>query len=279
MNKTVLKRTILWTLAILLALFYLIISIVPFIYMLLNSFKGKFEMLSKGIFAMPDSFAFTNFHVVISNGFFKFFGNSVFVLVISLAILLFITACASYPLARFKFRFSTPVYSIIIACMSIPVHITLIPIFKMSNLFGAYDTVWGLIGPYVSFGLPISIFILTTFMKSIPKEIEESAEIDGCNKYRIFFQIILPLIKPGLSTLAIYNGVNIWNEFVFAYTLTQTRASRTLPLAVWEFQGEYAMNIPMIMTVLTLSILPMILLFAIFQEKLVKGMTAGAVKG
>ena len=91
--------------------------------------------------------------------------------------------------------------------------------------------------------------------------------------------MILPLSKPGLSTLAIYNGVNIWNEFSFSYTLTQSPVNRTLPLAVWDFQGQYAMNTPMIMAVLTLTVLPMIILFIFAQDKLVKGMTAGAVKG
>ena len=142
-----------------------------------------------------------------------------------------------------------------------------------------YDSIWALIGPYVAIGIPISVFILTGFMKGIPTEIEEAASIDGCGKIKMFFTIILPMAKPGLSTLAIYNGVNMWNEFIFAYTLTQSRENRTLPLAVWEFQGQYSMNTPMIMAVLTLTVLPMIILFILAQDKLVKGMTAGAVKG
>ena len=95
----------------------------------------------------------------------------------------------------------------------------------------------------------------------------------------MFFKIILPMAKPGLSTLAIYNGVNMWNEFSFAYTLTQSSQNRTLPLAVWEFRGQYSMNTPLIMAVLTLTVLPMIILFIFAQDKLVKGMAAGAVKG
>ena len=128
-------------------------------------------------------------------------------------------------------------------------------------------------------GIPISVFILTGFMKGIPREIEEAAEIDGCGKFKMFFKIILPMAKPGLSTLAIYNGVNMWNEFSFAYTLTQSSQNRTLPLAVWEFRGQYSMNTPLIMAVLTLTVLPMIILFIFAQDKLVKGMAAGAVKG
>ncbi|WP_394926898.1 carbohydrate ABC transporter permease [uncultured Robinsoniella sp.] len=278
-KKSKLKSVVCWIIAFVFAIFYLIISFMPFVFMVLNSFKEKFEMLVKGIFSLPDSFNLANYQSVFAGNFWKFFGNSVIVLAVSLTILLFISACASYPLARFKFKLANPLYAMIVACMSIPIHITLIPVFKMSQSTGLYDSIWALIGPYVAFAVPISVFILTSFMQGIPREIEESAEIDGCNKYKMFFKMILPLAKPGLSTLAIYNGVNMWNEFSFAYTLTQSTQNRTLPLAVWEFQGQYSMNTPMIMAVLTLTVLPMIIMFIFFQDKLVKGMTAGAVKG
>ena len=273
------KSIICWIIAFAFAIFYLIVSIMPFIFMVLNSFKEKFEMLTKGVFNLPDSLNFANYTEVLTGGFGKYFMNSVIVLAVSLILLLFISACASYPLARFKFKLANPIYAAIVACMSIPVHITLIPVFKMSRATGLYDSIWALIGPYIAFAVPISVFILTSFMKEIPKEIEESAEIDGCGKIQMFFSIILPLSKPGLATLAIYNGVNMWTEFSFAYTLTQSSENRTLPLAIWEFQGQYSMNTPMIMAVLTLTLLPMIIMFIIFQDKLVKGMTAGAVKG
>lgn len=273
------KSILAWTLAFLLALCWLVITFLPFVFMVLNSFKEKFEMLVKGIFMLPDSLNFSNYQAVLAGGFWRYFFNSVVVVAISLTLLLFISACASFPLARLQFKLNKPIYGLIVACMSIPMHITLIPLFKMTTRIGMYDTIWSLIGPYVVFGVPISVFILTSFMRGIPKEIEEAAEIDGCSKFRFFFEIILPLSTPGLSTLAIYNGVNMWNEFAFANTLTQSVKNRTLPLAVWEFQGQYSMNTPMIMAVLTLTILPMIILFIFFQDKLVKGMTAGAVKG
>ena len=276
-KKSRVKSVTAWTVAFILAIFWLAVSFMPFVFMVLNSFKEKFEMLTKGVFQLPDSW--NNYTEVLKGGFGTYFKNSVIVLAISLILLLFIASCASYPLARFKFKLANPIYALIVACMSIPVHITLIPVFKMAKSTGLYDSIWALIGPYIAFAVPISVFILTSFMKEIPREIEESAEIDGCGKIQMFFSMILPLAKPGLATLAIYNGVNMWNEFSFAYTLTQSSANRTLPLAIWEFQGQYSMNTPMIMAVLTLTLLPMIIMFIIFQDKLVKGMTAGAVKG
>ena len=273
------KSRISWVIACILAVSAAVVAIAPFIFMVINSFKEKFEMLTKGVFSLPEKFDISNYKEVLEGNFLSYFINSVIVLVVSLFILLMLSAFAAYPLSRFKFKLKGVIYSLIVACMSIPVHITLIPIFKMSQGMHMYDSIWALIGPYVAMGIPISVFILTSFMEQIPKEIEEAAAIDGCGKTRMFFLIILPMAKPGLSTLAIYNGVNMWNEFIFAYTLTQSQGNRTLPLAVWEFQGQYSMNTPMIMSVLTLTVLPMILLFIFAQDKLIKGMAAGAVKG
>ena len=278
-RETKIKSVISWIIALIFAVAALVVAILPFIFMVLNSFKNKFELLTNGGFAIPQEFNVSNYQEVLSGGFTRYFFNSVLLLVIVLALILFISACAAYPLARFKFRLNGFLYALIVACMAIPIHITLIPVFQMTRNLGLYDSIWALIGPDVAFALPISVFILTSFMQGIPKEIEESAEIDGCNKYKMFFSMIFPLSKPGLSTLAIYNGVNVWNEFSFAYTLTQSATNRTLPLAVWDFQGQYSMNTPMIMAVLTLTVLPMIILFIFAQDKLVKGMTAGAVKG
>ena len=141
------------------------------------------------------------------------------------------------------------------------------------------NNLFSLLGPYVAFALPMAVFILTGFMMTIPKEMEEAAVIDGCNKYNMFFRIILPLSKAGLSTLAIYNAVGMWNEFAFANTFLNDIRVKTLPLALGAFKGEHSQDTPLILTVLTLSALPTVVMFIIFQDKLVKGMMAGAVKG
>lgn len=262
-----------------LAIIWLLITFIPFMFMILAALKEQFELMMGGVFDLPKKFYLGNFIEVFQGNIYSYFKNSIIVLVVSLVILLALSACAAYPLSRFKFKLNKPIYGIIVACMSVPIHVTLLPIFMMAIKTGMYDKIWALIGPYVAFNLPISVFILVTFMSNIPKELEEAAEIDGCNKYRIFYNVILPLSNPGLVTLAIYNGVAIWNEFSFALVLTQSTKNRTLPLALWEYQGQYTMNIPMIMAVLTISMLPMLVAFAIGQDKLIKGMMAGAVKG
>lgn len=273
------KKIFVWIIVIILALFWLIVAGAPFLFMVLSAFKEQFEILNSGVFALPKSFYLNNFIEVLKGNFFGYFANSVIVVSLSMIALLFITACASYPLARLKFKLNKPIFGLIVATMAVPIHVTLIPLFIMTKNIGIYDSIWSLIGPYIAFNLPISTFILTNFMSEIPNELEEAAEIDGCGKFRTFFEVVLPLSKPGLATLAIYNSVNMWNEFSFALTLTQSMENRTLPLAIWEYQGQYAMNVPMIMTVLTLSVLPMIIAFIFGQDKLIKGMMAGAIKG
>ena len=279
-NNNKVTRTPGWIVAILFAILWFIICLVPFFFMVMTGFKQKLETIMYGAFHLPEKLFVQNYIDVITDvNFWTYFRNSVVVLVISLAILLFVSACAAYSLSRLRFKMRNTVYLLVVAAMSVPIHVTMIPIFQMTIGMGLYDTIWALVPTAVAFASPISVFILTGFMAGIPIELEEAADMDGCGRYRRFFQIILPLSTPGLSTLAIYNGVNIWNEFIFAFTLTQSNENRTLPLALWNYQGQYASNTAMIMACLTLSVMPMIVLFIIMQDKLVKGMMAGAVKG
>jgi len=265
---------------ILIALFWVLVTATPFLFMFMTSLKEQHELFqSSTVFALPNSFYLGNFVEILTGNFFKYLLNSIIVCASAVIILLAATSMGSYVFSRLHFRLNRVLFSIVIACMAIPIHATLIPVFLMTRSVGLYDSPAALVGPYIAFNIPISVFILTGFMKTIPVEMEESAEIDGASKVRTFLSIMLPLTVPGLSTLAIYNGINMWNEFIYALVLTSSVKSRTLPLAIWEYQGQYGVNIPMVMTILTLSVLPMIIVFLIMQERLIKGMMVGAVKG
>lgn len=279
-SKTKRNKRITWTIVMILAIFWLLVAFVPFLFMVLTGFKQKLEVIMGTAFDLPETFYLDNYISIVTDpGFWNYFKNSVIVLVISLVVLLLFCSFAAYPLSRFKFKLRNFVYMVIVASMSIPIHVTMIPVFQLAINTGLYDTIWALVPTSVAFALPMSVFIMTGFMQGIPVELEEAADIDGCGRYKRFFKVILPLSTPGLSTLAIYNGVNIWNEFIFAFTLTQSEANRTLPLALWNYQGQYSSNTAMIMACLTLSTVPMIIMFIILQDKLIKGMMAGAVKG
>ena len=242
-NKTKFTWSPGWIVALLFAILWFVICLVPFFFMVMTGFKQKLETIMYGAFHLPEKLFTQNYLDVITDvNFWIYFKNSVVVLVISLAALLFVSACAAYALSRFRFKLRNTIYLLVVAAMSVPIHVTMIPIFQMTIKMGLYDTIWALIPTAVAFASPISVFILVGFMEGIPIELEEAADIDGCGRYKRFFQIILPLSTPGLSTLAIYNGVNIWNEFIFAFTLTQSNNNRTLPLALWNYQGHAFRN-------------------------------------
>ncbi|MFO7320254.1 MAG: carbohydrate ABC transporter permease [Chloroflexota bacterium] len=265
---------------VLFGLIWLLIAGVPFYFMVITAFKGRFELMAGGsVFAFPQNPTFDNFRDVLTSGtFFNYLLNSVIIVSVSVALILLFSSMASYVFARIPFRLNSTLFSLIIAGLVIPLHVTLIPVYLLTRNLGLYDSLWALLGPYVAFNLPISIFILTEFMRQIPRELEDAARIDGAGPMMTFFRIMLPLSKPGLATLAIYNAVVLWNEFVFAFVLILTPQNRPLPLAIWEYQGQYSMNIPAIMAVLTLSALPLIVVYIFGQERVLKGMMAGALK-
>jgi len=263
----------------LLGLFWLAVTTLPFFFVLMTSFKSQEETFTHSVWDLPERLNLENYLSVLQGGFAVYLRNSVFVVGVSIILILTIGSMAAYALARIQFRLNKPLFALIVAAMIVPIHITLIPIYLMSQSLGLYDTPFALIGPYVATSLPVSIFILTEFMRQIPRELEEAAKLDGCGPFGIFWKVFLPLSGPGLSTVAIYNSINLWNEFIFAYVLTSNPANRTLPLAVWDFQGQYASNIPAILSVVTLTSLPLIVAYAFGQERIVKGMMAGALKG
>lgn len=268
------------TVIIALALLWLVIAGMPFVFMIQTGFKEQFELLTNPVWALPHSPTVGNYTTVLfSERFFRSLLNSFFVVAISIVLILIISSMAAYVFAKIKFRLSNLFFGLIVAGLVVPIHVTLIPVYLFTINIDLYDTLWALVGPYVAFSIPVSVFILTEFVRQIPRELEEAARMDGCGPMSTFFRIILPLMQPGLVTIAIYNAVVLWNEFVFAFVLTSSPNSRTLPLAIWDFQGQYSANIPVIMALLTLATIPLIIAYIVGQEQLVKGITAGAVKG
>lgn len=220
-----------------------------------------------------------NFELVFQGDFLKYFSNSLLASTISVMLVIIIASLASYPLARMKFKLNRPIFLLFLLGMMIPVHSTLIPVYLLTQKMGLYDTIWALIGPYIAFSLPVSVFIFTQFLQEAPKELEEAARIDGCGHFGVFWRVMFPLLKPAIATVTIYNFINIWNEFIFALVLTSSQDSMTLPLGLREFYGQFSVNVPGMMAALTLASLPILIVYFVAQEKIVKGLSAGAVKG
>ncbi len=262
-----------------LGLFWLAVTTVPFLFMVMTTFKTQQESYASSVWSLPEALNFVNYEAVLAGPFLTYLKNSVMVVAISVVLIIVIAAMAAFAFARMRFRYNESLFGLIIAGMIVPIHITLVPIYLMTRDMGLYDSPFALVGPYVATSLPISVFILTEFMRQIPKELEEAARLDGCGPFAIFFKVFFPLSGPGLSTVAIYNGIMLWNEFIFAYVLTSSTSTRTLPLAIWDYQGTYSSNIPAILAVVTLTSLPLVVAYAFGQEKIVKGMMAGSLKG
>jgi len=230
-------------------------------------------------FGLFTDFTFSNYIAVFEEGLLTYFLNSILVSVISVSVIMLISSMASYPLSRMKFKLNRPTFLLFIVGMMLPVHATLIPVFRFSNTIGIYDTILAIIGPYIAFALPVSIFIISQFMEGLSRSLEESAMMDGANKFQIFWYIILPTIRPALMTVFIYNFISIWNEFIFVLVLISSNEKMTLPLGLRNFFGEYSTNVPAVMAAITMASIPILLAYIFTQEKVTRGLTDGAVKG
>lgn len=256
----------------------LLVAFIPYVFMLATAFKPPTEFITN-LWGLPHQWVLSNFVDTLNGGFVRYFVNSLIVSLIAVSLTVVLAALASYPLARMRFRLARPLLLLFLAGSMIPVHVTLIPLYMLSKSLGIYDTLGALLGPYIGFNLPISIFILTEFFRGIPPEVEEAARIDGASTRDVFWRIIMPLSAPALSTVAIYAFIFVWNEFIFALVLLSSPANMTIPLGLMQFFGEFRVNVPGIMSALALASLPMVLLYLVAQGKVVSGLTAGAVKG
>ena len=263
---SILKRSSLYLLALLLLLF----TCYPFVYMISTALKSQTQFY-EAPFSLFTSFNFENIQLVFEMGLTKYVTNSVLITVVSVLAVMLFASMASYPLSRMKFKLNGFIYILFIAGMMLPIHATLIPIFKLTQTLGMYDSLWALLGPYIAFSLPISVFILTQFMRDIPKSLEEAAELDGASHFSIFSKVILPMVSPALMTVLIYNFIHLWNEFIFALVLISTPERMTLPLGLQNFKGEFSVNIPGLMMALTLASIPVLLIYLFSQEKVTIG--------
>lgn len=271
------KRAVSKTLLYIVAIFFLVLFGFPFIFVLITSFKDQTSYMMD-FWGLPQSLYFGNFSSVFEAHFLQYFLNSIFVSVITVVLAVFIASMAGYAFATMRFKLSGALFLLFLMGMMIPVHTTLIPIYTLTRELNMYDKVIGLIGPYTSFAIPISVYIMTGFFKDVPKSIQESARIDGASQFRIFFSIMMPLSKSAISTIAIFNFLYCWNEFIFSLTMIDSTNQKTLPLGIREFYGMETVNIPGIITAILIGSLPVIIFYFLAQEQVIRGLSSGAVK-
>jgi raffinose/stachyose/melibiose transport system permease protein len=258
---------------------YSLVVIIPLWVMVVNSFKDKLGIYQNS-FGLPTTWHPENYVEVITNGdFLAYFKNSFIAVILSLAILLFTGALAGYALATWRGRASRIIYFVFIAGMMLPIKIASIKLLELVRALGLLNTIWSLIPIYVAMGIPIAIFVLTEFIRAIPWELTEAAVIDGAGRFGVFTRIIVPLLRPALGTVAIYNLVPFWNDLWFPLIFISDDRSKTVLLGVTRLFGQYQTDWSKVLAVLTLSAIPVIALYLLASKQFIKGLTAGAVKG
>lgn len=262
------------------ALVVMLTSLVPFYWLINTSLKTGAELSSGSL--LPGSPSLRNYlEVVQDEDFLTALGNSLIVGVVTTSLALLLASFAAYALARLKLPRKGIILGLVLSVTTFPVIAIAAPMFTIWSDIGLYDTLAGLIIPKLTFALPMAIFVLTSFFREIPFELEESALIDGASPFTAFRRVILPLAVPGIATTAILVFISVWNEFLLAVTLTSTPEARTVPVAIAYFSGTSDFDHPIgtISAASVLVTLPLLVLVLLFQKRIVAGLTAGAIKG
>lgn len=275
-NTARMKRT-------LLIVFMLIISIgeiFPLIWLFDFSLMKSGDLFGSHVLMWPDPPQWSNYVKAFEQGnIMHYLFNSVLINTITVIATVVISLMVSYACIRMKWKLSGIVLKVLMLGLMIPIHATLLPNFIIYDKLDILDTLPGLLIPYVAFSLPQAIFIMSGFIETVPRELEEAAVMDGCGIYRIIFKIIFPVVKPAIITVAIMTFLNTWNEFIMAMTYLSSETWKTLPFAVTNFAGQYASDVAAQFAVMTLTALPSLIVFIILNKQITKGVMMGAVKG
>jgi len=257
-----------------------LVWLLPFVTVLLSSVRGQGDLLSRGIFSLPKEIRWSNFAKAWeTGGFSTYFGNSLTLILIKVPIGIFLAALAAFPFAKMRFRGDLTLFIFFLLGLAVPVQVTLQPLLVMMKQIGIANSLFALLPPYVAFGLPFQIFVLRGFFRLIPSELLEAARIDGASELRVFLTIMLPLSLPALAALAIIDVLATWNEFLIALVLISAHDSKTVPVGLLQFQGEYSSQYTLLMAGIVISIVPVLAIFLFLQRYFITGLTAGAVKG
>lgn len=251
----------------------------PLLWLIINSLKTDTEMFIDPWSVIP-SFQFDNYATAwVSGKIGTSFFNSVMVSFTSVGVTIVVASMAAFALKRFKWKLSGFVMGLFLIGVMIPIHSTLIPLFMVFNKIGLLNKHISLVLPYVAFALPTSIFILSGFMATFPKEIEEAAVIDGCSMKGVFWRIIFPLSKSSIATISIFNFVTAWNELMFALIFMTSDSKMTMPVSLTRFKGQYSTSWTIQLAAVVIMVLPSLIAYFFLNDKIIKSLTIGAVKG
>jgi ABC-type glycerol-3-phosphate transport system permease component len=258
---------------------FLLISVMPIIWIVLAALKETSE-LNQSPFAFPDNITFDNIKEAwVTGKMGHYFFNSIIVAIPRVVVVITLASLAGYAFGKLKFPGRNMLFFFFLFGLMVPIQAMIIPIYYNMQNLNLINTYWALILPHFGLSMPFAIFMMRSFFKELPDELMESARIDGCNEFQIFYKIMLPLMMPAISSLFVFEFIWSWNDFLLPLLFVYDDAYRTLPLGLMYFSGEYTTNQSLVAAGVAISIVPMILVYIIFQRKFIEGMTSGAVKG
>jgi len=259
---------------------YVIIALFPVAVILINSFKTRRAIFAEPL-ALPtgDAFSLIGYQTVMKQGdFVHYFQNSMIVTVLSLVLILLFGAMAAFALSEYKFRGNSLMGLYLALGIMIPIRIGTVAILQMMVATGLVNTLAALILVYTAQGLPLAVFILSEFMRQVSDDLKNAGRIDGMSEYAIFFKLVLPLVRPSMATVAVFNMIPIWNDLWFPLILAPGERTKTLTLGSQVFIGQFVTDWNAVLSALSLAILPVLVLYTIFSRQLIRGITSGAVK-
>ncbi|MFC6082135.1 carbohydrate ABC transporter permease [Sphaerisporangium aureirubrum] len=259
------------------AVLWLLIVIVPIYWIVITSFKTQSNYYATNPLAPPGEPTLDNYRLVIESDFIQYFINSLIVTVGAVIPAVAVSFMAAYAIVRSsgRSRFLRSVNSLFLMGLAIPLQATIIPVYLIIIKLQLYDSLTGMILPSIAFAIPLSVLVLSNFLRDVPKELFESMRLDGATEQSMLWRLALPLTRPAVITVIIYNALQIWNGFLLPLILTQDPSKRTLPLALWTFQGQYSINVPAVLASVVLTTLPILLLYIVGRRQILSGLTAG----
>ena len=274
------SHSIIKTIVFVLLIIWAVIQIYPLLWLLLFSFKNNTEIFGGNVLGLPHVWQFKNYSTAVMSGNVGvYFLNSALVTVVTIAVSSVLIATTSYAIVRMKWKLSKVTLTVFLLGMMIPIHAALLPLFVILKNLHLLNTYLALIIPYIAFALPMGIFILTGFLYSIPRDLEEAACIDGCNIYQAFLKIIMPLLKPGLATVAIFTYLSTWNELMFANTFINSESMKTITVGILSLSGQYTTDWGPIGAGLMIATVPTLVIYILLSDQVQKSLIVGAVKG
>jgi raffinose/stachyose/melibiose transport system permease protein len=259
---------------------YTLIALFPVFVIVINSFKSRRAIFAEPLMPpMPGNWDLVGYTTVLEQGdFFQYFLNSMTVTVASLFLVLLFGAMAAFALSEYRFRGNLLMGLYLALGIMIPIRLGTVAILEMMVSAGLVNTLTALILVYTAQGLPLAVFILSEFMRSVSDDLKNAGRIDGLSEYRIFFTLVLPLVRPAMATVAVFTMIPIWNDLWFPLILAPSEETKTITLGSQVFIGQFVTNWNAVLSALSLAIVPVLVLYLIFSRQLIRGITAGAVK-